>query len=131
MRQVVFGLIGMLATGTACAETYSFTAATEANRYQTLIICTGPKSNSGRVPEGCILSEPATAYPNHVWNGREHSGFACAAGHPIVFHPNGALAECVLDAEQPGNSHDWTRHIDGPTACKGLVRFDRSGRAEC
>jgi hypothetical protein len=33
MRQVVFGLIEMLAMGAACAETYSFTAATEANRY--------------------------------------------------------------------------------------------------
>jgi hypothetical protein len=33
MRRVVFRLIGVLATATACAETYSFTAATEANRY--------------------------------------------------------------------------------------------------
>ena len=131
MRQVLFGLVGVIATSAACAETYSFTAVTGDSSSQTLIICTGLKTNSGRVPEGCVLSEPATAYPNHTWNGKEHKGFVCAAGHPIVFHPNGALAECVLDAEQSGDPHDWTRHLDRLAACKGFVRFDKSGRAEC
>jgi hypothetical protein len=48
MHQGVFGLIGVLATGTACTETYSFRAATEANRYDQAVansLSTGQPGN--------------------------------------------------------------------------------------
>ncbi len=101
MRQVLLGVLGVLAAGAAHAETYSFSSVmAEAWVEQTLINCTGSKTNSGeRVPQGCTLRERAIAYPNH--EGRYSSPVACAAGHPIVFHPSGTLAECTLDAEQP------------------------------
>jgi hypothetical protein len=64
MRQVLLGLLGVLAAGAACAETYSFAAVIQrAFQEQTTIQCDGAKLN-GRVPTGCILSERAIAYPN-------------------------------------------------------------------
>ncbi|GEO19286.1 hypothetical protein [Microvirga aerophila] len=128
MRQVLFGLVGALAAGAAGAETYSFTAVTaDMYREQTVIHCTRPKTNGlERVPKGCILSDAATAYPNH--SDKQHSiGVTCASGHPIEFHANGTLAECVLDIQQH-QTVEWP----GVAACKGrLVRFNRDGRADC
>jgi hypothetical protein len=67
MRQVLLGLVWMMMASAACAETYSFTAVTtDGSHYQTLVNCTGPKTTNERVPKGCILSEPATAYPNSL-----------------------------------------------------------------
>ena len=63
MRQVLLGLIGMMAAGAACAESYSFAAVIQgAYQEQTFIECDGPRV-PGRVPTGCILSERAIAYP--------------------------------------------------------------------
>jgi hypothetical protein len=141
MRQVLLGLLGVLAAGAACAETYSFPAMIQkAYQEQTSIECDGPRV-PGRVPTGCILSERAIAYPNsnsrvaypnsHDQKDQHSSGVACAAGHPIVFHANGTLAECVLDAEQPEAVSDFTFKV--PLGdCKGRVRFnDKDGRVEC
>lgn len=129
MRQVLLGLLGVMAAGAAHAETYSFSSVIDGSwAEQTLINCTGPKTNGiERVPQGCTLRERAIAYPNH--EGRYTSAVACAAGHPIVFHPNGTLAECMLDAEQPVPTN-FIRPVSLGT-CKGLVRFDRDGRADC
>jgi hypothetical protein len=55
---------------------------------------------------------------------------ACAAGHPIEFHPNGTLAECVLDAEQPVDFSGLGFKIPFGD-CKGLVHFDKDGRVGC
>ena len=118
-----------MAAGAACAESYSFSAAIQGvYQERTSIQCDGPKLN-GRVPTGCILSERAIAYPNHQMD-RHSSGAACAAGHPISFHPNGTLAECVLDAEQPEAVSDFTFKVP-LGSCKGRVRFDKDGRLEC
>jgi hypothetical protein len=125
MRQVLLGLFGVLAAGAAHAETYSFTSVINGTfNEQTLINCTGPKTNGAeRVPKGCVLSEPALAYPNH--EGNQHlPAVTCASGQPIEFYPNGTLAECVLHSQQVPN-------VPGIAACKGRVRFDKDGRAEC
>lgn len=125
-RQV---LLGLMAAGAACAESYSFSAAIQGvYQERTSIQCDGPKL-SGRVPTGCILSERAIAYPNHQMV-RHSSGVACAAGHPISFHPNGTLAQCVLDAEQPEAVSGFTFKVP-LGSCKGRVRSDKDGRVEC
>ena len=125
MRQVLLGLFGVLAAGAAHAETYSFTSVINGTfNEQTLINCTRPKTNGAeRVPKGCVLSEPALAYPNH--EGKQHlPAVTCAASQPIEFYPNGTLAECVLHSQQVPN-------VPGIAACKGRVRFDKDGREEC
>jgi hypothetical protein len=129
MRQVLLGLIGMMAAGAACAESYNFAAVIQgAYQEQTSIECDGPRV-PGRVPTGCILSERAIAFPNNQTNTHS-SGVACAAGHPIGFHPNGTLAECVLDADQPEAVSGFTFKV--PLGdCKGRVHFDKDGRVEC
>lgn len=129
MRQVLLGLLGVLAVGAAQAETYSFSSVMNGLwAEQTIINCTGPQTNGGeRVPQGCTLSERAIAYPSH---DRHTTGVACAAGHPIVFHPNGTLAACTLDAEQPVPTTGFNIPVSLGT-CKGLVRFDKDGRADC
>ena len=95
MRQVLLGLLGVMAVGAAHAETYSFSSVIDGSWSEhTVIHCTAPKTNGvERVPQGCTLRERAIAYPNH--EGRYSSAVACAAGHPIVFHFNGTLAECT------------------------------------
>jgi hypothetical protein len=125
MRQVLLGLFGVLAAGAAHAETYSFTSVINGTfNEQTLINCTGAKTNGAeRVPKGCVLSEPALAYPNHA--GNQHlPPVTCASGQPIEFYSNGTLAECVLHSQQVPN-------VPGIAACKGRVRFDKDGLAEC
>lgn len=106
-------------------QTYSFSSVINGMWIeQTLIKCTTPQTNTNeRVPKGCVLSEPAMAYPNHDEKKRLPC-VTCATGHPIVFHPNGTLAQCVLHSEQVPN-------VAGIAACKGLVRFDKDGRVEC
>ena len=76
-------------------------------------------------------SDSKIAYPNSNNQKDQHSsGVACAAGHPIGFHPNGTLAECVLDADQPEAVSGFTFKV--PLGdCKGRVRFDKDGRVEC
>ena len=130
MRQVLLGLFGVVAAGAAHAETYSFSSVIDGSwSEQTVIHCMGPKTNGiERVPQGCTLRERAIAYPNH--EGRYSSAVACAAGHPIVFHLNGTLAECTLDAEQPGHT-SFTLPVSLGGSCKGLVRFDKDGRPDC
>lgn len=128
MRKVLLGLLGVTVAGAVQAETYSFTSVINGMWFeQTLIKCTAPKTNDDRVPKGCVLSEPALAYPNHQGkDGNRHlPGVTCATG-PIVFHPNGTLAQCVLHSEQ-----DPKVPVPGIAACKGLVSFDRNGRVEC
>ena len=130
MRRVLLGLIGAMAAGASHAEeTYSFTSVV--NRiwnYQTLIHCTEP-AKGGRVPQGCILSEPATAYPN-LMHPRPHLpgwGVACAAGNRIEFYPNGTLKYCKLDGEQ-------SFQLKGPPgvgSCFDFAYFDENGLAEC
>jgi hypothetical protein len=129
MQQVLLGLLGVMAAGAAHAETYSFSSVIDGSwAEQTLINCTGPKTNDGeRVPQGCTLRERAVAYPNH--EGRHSTAVACAAGHPIVFYSNGTLAACTLDAEQPVPT-SFTRPLP-LGACRDLVRFDMDGRADC
>ena len=138
MRQVLLGLLGAMAVSAALGETYSFSAVTtDAHIYQTLVSCAGPKIGE-RIPSGCILSEPAIAYPNHnhhhQWvNQTPHhsAGVVCASEHPIVFYPNGTLAGCMLEAEQPvaqARGFMFTVPLEG---CKGLVLFDRDGRVDC
>ena len=129
MRQVLLGLVGVMAAGAACAEGYSFAAVIQgAYQEQTSIECDGPRI-PGRVPPGCILSERAIAFPNNQTNTHS-SGVACAAGYPIGFHPNGTLAECVLDAKQPEAVSGFTFQV--PLGdCNGRVRFDKDGRVEC
>jgi hypothetical protein len=61
---------------------------------------------------------------------RHSSGVAFAARHPISFHPNGTLAECVLNAEQPEAVSDFTFKVP-LGSCKGRVRSDKDGRVEC
>lgn len=127
MRRVLWGLVAVLAAGSSHAdEMHSFT--TVVNNmwwYQTLIYCVEPVS--GRVPKGCILSQPAEAYPNHR-NSRPHTiAVICAAGHPIDFYPNGTLAHCKLDGEQQFD-------LQGPPGfgyCFEHVTFDENGRADC
>ena len=92
------------------------------------------------MPTGCMLSERAIAYPNHQTNTHS-SGVACAAGHPIEFHPNGTLAECVLDAEQPeavtGFAFKSVRGLQGTGALRqgwpggvlALVELTDTGRS--
>ena len=129
MRQVFLGLLGVVAASVAYAESYSFSAVIQgAYQERTSIQCDGPKL-AGRVPTGCILSERAIAYPNHQMD-RHSSGVACAAGHPIAFHPNGTLAACVLDAEQPEAVSELTFKVPLGN-CKGQVRVDKDGRVEC
>jgi hypothetical protein len=141
MRQLLLGFLGVMAAGATHAETYSFTTVTDdMHLYQTLIFCHGPKTNGGLVPTGCTLSEPSIAYPNHTDRGNNSNnsdnherstGVTCARDYPIVFHANGTLAECVLAAQQPEEMRDLTVNVRGLAACKGLVRFDRKGRADC
>jgi hypothetical protein len=130
MRQVLLGLLGVLAAGAAYAEIYSFSSVMDGSwSEQTLIYCTGPQTNGGeRVPQGCTLRERAIAYPNHHL-GRHTTGVAYAARHPIVFYPDGTLAECTLDAQQPDPT-SFTIPVSLGT-CKGLVRFDKDGRPDC
>jgi hypothetical protein len=128
MRQVLLGFCGMMAASVACAESYNFAAVMQgAYQEQTVIECNGPR-DAGRVPKRCMLKERAIAYPNHHMD-RHSNGVACAPGSPIEFHPNGTLAECVLDPEQP-KANDFGFNV--PLGdCKGRVRFDKDGRAEC
>ena len=132
MRQVLLGLVGMIAAGAAWAENYIFVAVIQgAYQEQTSIQCDGPRV-PGRVPTGCILSDRAIAYPNYQMPTRSTAflGVACAAGHPIAFYPNGTLAECVLDAEPPVDVTGLGFKM--PLGdCKGRVRFDKNGRVEC
>ena len=130
MRQVLFGLAGVLVAGAACAEEYSFSALIQdAYPDQTIIQCDGPRI-SGRVPiKGCTLRERAVAYPNHHRPLRS-PGVACAAGHPIEFYPNGTLAECVLDAQQPVDVTGLGFNVP-LRGCKGRVRFDKDGWLKC
>lgn len=140
MRQVLLGLLGVLAAGAACAQSYSFTTMKgDSWAEQTIINCTGPsKTNGGeRVPQGCTLRERAIAYPNpdhqlgsQPSGARHTTGVACAAGHPVEFYPNGTLAACTLDAEQPVPMPSFTVPVSLGT-CKGPVRFDKDGRVEC
>jgi hypothetical protein len=131
MRQVLLGLLGVLAAGAACAEEYSFSAIIQGvYPDKTIIQCDGPRV-SGRVPtSGCTLLERAVAYPNHKMP-HHSNGVACAAGHPIEFYANGTLAACVLDVEQPVDVTGLAFTI--PLGdCRGLVRFDKDdGRVEC
>ncbi len=131
MCQTLLGVLGVMAAGAAHAETYGFSSVMDGSwAEQTIINCTGPKTNgSERVPQGCTLHERAIAYPNHQL-GRHTTGVACAAGHPVVFHPNGTLAACTLDAEQPEPVSGFTIPVSLGT-CKGLVRFDKDGRPHC
>ena len=70
MRQALLGLVGVLAAGAACAESYSFMAEIQdACHEQTTIKCNGPKL-SERVPKGCMLSERSIAYPNYQMSQR-------------------------------------------------------------
>ena len=127
MRRILLGLIGVMAVGASHAkETYSFTTLVNGVwLQQTLIHCTEPARMNGRVPERCILSEPATAYANtkipRVYD------FVCAAGHPIVFHPNGLLAYCKLSYEQALATHE----PPGFAHCFGYATFDKDGIADC
>ena len=130
MRQVLLGLLGVLAAGAACAEEYSFSAIKQgAWIEQTIIHCEGPRI-SGRMPQRCTLLERGIAFPNH--NVPLHSpGVACAAGQPIEFYPNGTLAACVLDAEQPVDVTGLGFAFPLGN-CKGLVRFNKDdGRVQC
>jgi hypothetical protein len=130
MQQVLLGLLGVLAAGAACAEDYHFSAIVQgAHTEQTTIICEGPRI-SGRVPQRCTLLERSIAFPNHN-KPLDSPGVACAAGHPIEFYPNGTLAECVLDAEQPVDFSGLGFTIPLGN-CKGLVHFDKDdGRVAC
>ena len=80
---------------------------------------------NGRVPERCILSEPATAYAN-IKFPRVYD-IVCAAGHPIVFHPNGLLAYCKLDHGQAIATHE----PPGYAVCSGYATIDKDGIADC
>ena len=80
---------------------------------------------NGRIPERCTLSEPATAFPNTKFP-RTYD-VTCAAGHPVVFFPNGTLAYCKLDHNQHLATHD----PPGYAVCFGYVTFDKDGIADC
>ena len=127
MRRVLLGLVGLMAaTAVARAETYSFTVLVNGMwRNQTLIHCEGPARMNGRIPERCTLSEPATAYPNtkipRVYD------VVSAAGHPIVFFPDGLLAYCKLAHEQAIATHG----PPGYALCSGYATFDKDGVADC
>lgn len=129
MRQVLLGFLGVLAAGAASAEQYYFPAILQgAYTEQTMIECEGPRI-SGRIPQRCTLLERSIAFPNN--KVLKHTpGVACAAGHPIEFHPSGTLVSCVLDTEQPENvTGGYTVPLGD---CKGLVRFNKDdGRVEC
>ena len=129
MRQVILGLVGGIsATGAVLAEGYSFTFTAVVHKmwsFQTTVFCVEPIKKEGRVPRGCILSERAIAYPNHL--SARFGGVACAAGHPIAFHPNGTLAFCKLESEQ-----GWeTASPSGYGMCYGYVTFYEDGLADC
>ena len=127
MRRVLLGLVGVMAVGPAAhAETYSFTTLVNGLwRQQTLIHCQQPARMNGRIPERCTLSERATAFPNTKFP-RTYE-VTCAAGHPIVFFPNGTLAYCKLDHDQHIATHD----PPGYGVCFGYVTFDKDGIADC
>lgn len=82
---------------------------------------------NGRIPERCTLSERATAYPNRRIPRSFDPGVICAAGHPIVFHPDGTLAYCKLDGDQSFATHD----PPGYAICSGYVTLDKEGIADC
>jgi hypothetical protein len=131
MRRVLVGLVAVMVAGASHAEeTHSFT--TVVNRmwwYQTLIHCVEPAKGGGRVPQSCILSEPATAYPNRM-HPRPHLpgwGVACDAGYPIEFYPNGTLKYCKLDGEQ---TFQLIRPPD-VGSCFDTAWFDENGLADC
>ena len=87
MRQVLLGLVGMVAAGAARAESYSFVAVIQgAYREQTSIQCDGPKV-PGRVPTGCILSERAIAYPNYQMPQRTSLEWLVRLGIRLRFIP--------------------------------------------
>ena len=126
MRRVLLGLVGVMVAGPSDAETYSFTTVVNGIwLQQTLINCEGSARMNGRVPERCTLSEPATAYANtkipRVYQ------IVCAAGHPIVFFPNGLLAYCKLAHEQAIATHE----PPGYALCSGYATFDKDGVADC
>jgi hypothetical protein len=129
MRQALLGAVGVLAAGLAHAdESYTFTAFLQKLwSFQTTIYCVEPLKFQGRVPQrGCVLSERAIAYPN-LRNVRSNSGVACAAGHPIAFHPNGALAYCKLESERGLETARSPWH----SMCFDYVTFDENGLADC
>ena len=127
MRRVLLGLIGVMAAGPSHAdEMYSFTTLVNGLWWQqTLIHCQQPARMNGRIPERCTLSERATAFPNTKFP-RTYE-VTCAAGHPIVFFPNGTLAYCKLDHDQHIATHD----PPGYGVCFGYVTFDKDGIADC
>jgi hypothetical protein len=128
MRRAFLGVVGAMAAGPGHAETYSFTTLINGMwQQQTLIHCQEPARMSGRMPERCTLNERASAYPNRNYPKTFDPGVACAAGHPITFHPNGTLAYCKLDGVQTFA----TRDPPGYAVCSGYVTFDRDGIAEC
>lgn len=127
MRAWLLGVLWLTTSVAAHAETYSFTSVVNGAWYmQTLVHCVGPAKGPGRVPVGCTLTEPAEGFPN-VRRGRAWlAGVRCAAGHPINFHPNGTLADCMLDGEQ---ALDTIR--SGTAMCFGYAFFDENGLADC
>ena len=130
MRRVLLGLVGVMAAGAGHAEeTYSFTTVVDKSWWlQTLIHCVNPaKPATGRVPQGCILSEPAVAWPNHRTSRPRTYSVNCRAGHPITFHPDGTLASCHLDGEQ----YFELRGPPGMGSCREYAYFDENGRADC
>jgi hypothetical protein len=129
MRQALLGILAVLAArSTQAAETYTFTAILQKLwSFQTTIYCVEPVKLQGRVPQrGCTLSERAIAYPN-LRNVRGNHGVVCAAGHPIAFHPNGALAYCKLESEQGLE----TARAPWVSMCFDYVTFDENGFADC
>ena len=122
MRRAFLGVLGAMAAGPGHAETYSFTTLINGMwQQQTLIHCQEPARMNGRMPKRCTLNERATAYPNRNYPKTFDTGVACAAGHPIIFNPNGTLAYCKLDGVQTFA----TRDPPGYAVCSGYVTFDR------
>jgi hypothetical protein len=130
MRQVLVALLGMATAGVAQADTYTFTAVVYNNwRYQTLVHCANPitETIAGRIPKGCILKEPTSAWPNNRALRGLHPGIKCAAGDLIEFYPNGTLKYCALDGTQyievePPQEFAW---------CSVFAHFDEKGIADC
>jgi hypothetical protein len=75
-----------------------------------------------------MLSERAIAYPNSQSIRCLHQGgVACAAGHPIAFHPNGVLACCKMESDRGLETARSPWH----EMCFDYVTFDENGLADC